>query len=189
MSSSFTLKAQVSGSALITLAQFSLHKSENEPDDPAVAHRQSFHEADIFHFTPLTVALFCHLFILIKISVRLKLSVQYWPWQERTPKCTTSPEALYKPVNTTSRSYVIKDQDDSRRWEMVSSEIPSQMILDLHEWHTTAHFCFSCRAFSALLAHAFSVFSDASCIPIRVLSAVSKHVFLRLSHVKVLRDF
>lgn len=50
MRSSFTLKAQVSGSALITLAQFSLHKSENEPDDPAVIHRQSFHEADIFHF-------------------------------------------------------------------------------------------------------------------------------------------
>lgn len=50
MRSSFTLKAQVSGSALIALAQFSLHKSENEPDDPAVVHRQSFPEADIFHF-------------------------------------------------------------------------------------------------------------------------------------------
>lgn len=40
MSSGFTLKALVSGSAFIALAQFSLHKSENEPDDPAVVHRQ-----------------------------------------------------------------------------------------------------------------------------------------------------
>lgn len=156
MRSSFTLKAQVSGSALIALAQFSLHKSENEPDDPAVVHRQSFPEADIFHF--------------ITFNSYFRLSFIHPDKNISEIKIVCSILTLAQ-ADTEMHNFTLGTLQTSQHNIQISCNKGSGRFKAMgngFEWNTI---------------------SDDLRPPRAVLSAVSKHVFLRLAHVKVLRDF